>query len=406
MKKPNKKEYSMPKLCILLIAIFVLLNYLDRSIIGFVAEPISKLLSIDHTQFGILISSFFIGAMISNIISGYLCDKVNNKYIWLTSGLIWSSALIGQAFAHNETSFIILRLIMGFGEGFIFPLINRLIKNKNYKNGCTITGILTLGIPLSNVVAGPIFPTLITHYKWSGAFIISGSITAAITIAIWFFCGKETTSHQAENNKAICFNKVFNSNLKKSYAAIFCYGIILLLYIGWLPSILIKKLSINLEDAGIISSIPWISATISILLGSYCLQKLYDKNKSIKSSFIKPLAMSLTASGICLFLTSIARTEIEFITLIAINLSCLMFSNTSIFMVARESAGEHVGLATGIQAFFFLLACIIIGPLTGFIIDITKSYNDVLYIVSALCIITSVIIYRQKAYKMEISYGK
>ena len=387
----------MPVLCAIIIFLFVLLNYIDRSIIAFTAGDISSQFHISHTSFGVLVSSFFFGAMVSNLVSGVLCDRYDNKYIWLLAGVIWSVALIGQSMVHSEHAFMLMRVLTGFGEGFVFPLLNRFFKNNNYSNEAALTGVLTLGIPLSSLVSGLILPALIRLFGWHGAYLFMGVLSAVMTFVLYFLCKQDISSERKTRSKRdsvfATMKIVFmNLNVIKSYMAIFCFGLVLMFYINWLPSMFMSTFHINLHQSGLFIILPWAASCVALLAGSYYLDKRSIKHGSIHLSFIKPLSISLLISAVCLVVASHTTGVLALVSVITVNLFAVMFSNSALLLTIRKALPGKVGTATGLMALFFLVACMSIGPLTGFILDITGSYNNVFLVMSVICLVSSIFI--------------
>uniref|UniRef100_T1J6E4 Major facilitator superfamily (MFS) profile domain-containing protein n=1 Tax=Strigamia maritima TaxID=126957 RepID=T1J6E4_STRMM len=110
---------SKSALATVLILFFVnLLNYMDRFTIAGVLPEVQTFYNIDHTEAGLLQTSFVCSFMILAPIFGYLGDRYNRKYIMAAGILFWSlTTLIGSFIpAGYFWWFLFFRGLVGIGE--------------------------------------------------------------------------------------------------------------------------------------------------------------------------------------------------------------------------------------------------------------------------------------------------
>lgn len=112
------------------IFIMNLLNYIDRGVIYTLLPIIKDQLHISKTGEGWLISSFMIGFTISSLLTSYLSNKVQRKYLLLTGYFIFFLSNIGMLFVQNTIHLVFLRAISGVGEGTYSALIAPILNDK------------------------------------------------------------------------------------------------------------------------------------------------------------------------------------------------------------------------------------------------------------------------------------
>ena len=76
-----------------------------------------------ETQRGLILSSFYIGYILTQIIGGLLSDKIGAKLVLGVGLIVWSifTFITPWAFYGGFAALIIARIGMGLGEGITFP---------------------------------------------------------------------------------------------------------------------------------------------------------------------------------------------------------------------------------------------------------------------------------------------
>src|SRR5438309_5306404 len=86
----ERKLPSAPWACIALLAISVLVNYIDRGNLSIAAPLLKPELGISTTQLGILLSAFFWSYTALQILSGWLVDRFHVNWVIAAGFLVWS----------------------------------------------------------------------------------------------------------------------------------------------------------------------------------------------------------------------------------------------------------------------------------------------------------------------------
>src|SRR5213079_2622883 len=78
---------------------------------------IVKNLSLDASQLGIILSSFFFGYAFMQIPGGWLADRFGSRKVIVVAVLMWSVFTGLTGLAWSLTSLLLIRLLFGLGEG-------------------------------------------------------------------------------------------------------------------------------------------------------------------------------------------------------------------------------------------------------------------------------------------------
>lgn len=135
---------------------------------------------------GIILSSFYWGYIVTHLPGGMLAEKFGGKY---SLGLgILSTALFtlltpvavewGEA-----TALIVLRILMGLGEGTTFPALNAMLAQWTPPGErSTIGSLVFAGALLGTVLGNSLSGLILHHYSWPAVFYVFGGLGA-----LWFF---------------------------------------------------------------------------------------------------------------------------------------------------------------------------------------------------------------------------
>ena len=115
-------------LVMLLIISLVIINYIDRSAIGYAIGPISKSLNINPGQWGLISGAFSVGYLLVAFVSGPMVDHYGTKRILGISIIVWSLASMLTAVASTFFIVFFARVVVWIWEGAGFKAANRSTK--------------------------------------------------------------------------------------------------------------------------------------------------------------------------------------------------------------------------------------------------------------------------------------
>jgi ACS family D-galactonate transporter-like MFS transporter len=68
-------------LIVFLLSCFMRINFADKAVLGLAAVPIMRELGLDHTQFGLIGTSFFAFFSLSAVVVGFLANRVPTRWV-------------------------------------------------------------------------------------------------------------------------------------------------------------------------------------------------------------------------------------------------------------------------------------------------------------------------------------
>lgn len=164
------------------------LNFIDRILIGVVAEPIIKEFQLADWQFGILSGfGFAVLYTVAGIPIARLAEKYNRVRIIAVSVIVWSLMTALCGLAGGFISLLVFRVGVGIGEAGCTPPANSIISDYfPPRSRARAFAIYALGITLGSVFANLFGGPIAENFSWRDAFLMLGLPGVLVGIVIWF----------------------------------------------------------------------------------------------------------------------------------------------------------------------------------------------------------------------------
>ncbi|MBD1552790.1 MFS transporter [Pseudomonas typographi] len=270
-----------------LFVVMFIVNYIDRVNIGFVRSHMEADLGIGAAAYGLGAGLFFIGYALLEVPSNMLLQRYGAR-AWLTRIMLtWGMAAMAMAFVKGETSFYVLRFVLGAAEAGFFPGIIYYFTQwlPSAERGKAMAVFLS-GSAIASVISGPVTGALLNVnglglHSWQWMFLIEGAASVVLCVVTWrclqsnprqakwltvqeqdALLGTIAAEQQAREAQRSERPSMFKL-LADKQIVLFCFiyfSVALTIYGAtfWLPS-MIKKMG-NLGDfqVGMLNSVPWL----------------------------------------------------------------------------------------------------------------------------------------------------
>lgn len=177
------------------------MNYVDRLAFNYLSAegPLREL--IPDEAFGYIATAFFVAYMASNLVSGFIIDKLGTRIGYSLCMAFWTTASLLHALAMAPLHFGIFRFLLGVGEAGNWPAAIKLTSEWfPPEERSTATGIFNSGASIGAVVAPPLIAWLGMSYGWQTTFIVIGSAGYLWLAVFWFTY--YTPAHSLKASKA------------------------------------------------------------------------------------------------------------------------------------------------------------------------------------------------------------
>lgn len=360
-----------------LLAIAVFINYVDRGNLATAAPLIKGELKLSGTQLGLLFSAFFWTYTPSQILAGWLVERIN-AYRTLAIGLaLWSLATALSGLAASFTSLIALRLLLGLGESAAFPCSSKLLAQHlpghelGKANGAIAAG-LALGPAFGTFVGG----MLIAEWGWRAVFLIFGLVSLAWLLP-WLWVTRHASRRDDETPFEIAPSYFEILRHREAWGA--CLGHFSSNYafyfvITWLPLYLVKERGFSFvqmsELGGTIYLFYAASASITGVVSDHLMKRGASANQVRKTAMLaSQVGVALGMLG-CLFGSSAVSTASLFLAGIAFGPG-----TASIYAIGQTLAGPRAaGKWIGAQNCVGNIAGMVAPLVTGAVVDRTGQF--------------------------------
>lgn len=393
-----------------LIFFITLVNFVDRSAISFVREPLKREFQFNDTQFGMILSAFGVGYVLLTALGGWLVDRYGSRIIWPLAAIGWSVCVGFLGLAAGFWSFIGLRFLLGVTEGPHFPAMSRSIGDwLPAEERARALSFGLLAIPLSSVLGAPVCSYLVTDFGWRTMFFAISAI-GIVWGFIWYFVFTDRPENcrfvSDEEQKLIAASNLRKVENKKSSTdwrfilthptlvanniGYFAFGYMMFLATLWLPGYFLSQHGLNLKSTGWYMTIPFLTAAVFLKLGGVISDWLYRKTGSRRLSRAHLIWSSQLLSAVFFILLSFTSSLAPCILFLSLGLGFGFMPQPAFFSTNIDVAKEKVGSAQGITSGCLSLAGILAPALTGFLIDLTGNFQGAFLLLAGFTLVAVV----------------
>ncbi len=343
---------------------FMLINFADKAVLGLSAVPIMRDLHLDHTEFGLVGTSFFVFFSLSTVLVGFLANRVPSKWILFAMALSWSLFQLPMMLPVGLAALVTNRMLLGLGEGPAYPVA----LHATYKWFPNLrrplpTGIIALGGAVGTGIVAPVIVYVIIHYSWRTAFAMLG-VAGLAWCAVWLFAGKEgPLTSGAPGPGASTYARVPYARLLTSRTFVgqtmvgFAAYWLLTLAVVWLPAYLTKGAGYTPTEVGWIVTLPALAQIV--LMPSGCVFSEWLKRRGLSSRLARGglACAGLLIAGLLAFALPGVSGDVLPILCAALAFSCgtLIFSLGHVMVaeitpVAQRGSMLAIGNATATLA--------------------------------------------------------
>jgi ACS family D-galactonate transporter-like MFS transporter len=359
-----------------LLALSVLINYIDRSNLSIAAPLIKDELGISAWQLGKLLSAFFWVYALMQIPAGWLVDRFDVKWVFAAGFFLWSASTAITGLLHGFTALLIIRVILGLGESVTFPSCGKILgthfqeRHRGFANSMLMVG-LALGPALGMWLGG----NAVGRFGWRPFFLVLG-LAGLLWLPPWLaWMPPRRDAPTRSLGRAAGVLDI----LRQRSAWGTCIGQASINYylyflVTWLPFYLVRGRHLSLHEMANAGGMLFVVSAIS----SAASGRLSDRwiHAGASPTLVRKGMMLFGHVGIGISLAvSVVATGGLFTATLAFTGAFLGISVCNSWAISQILAGPRmVGRWVGVQNFIGNLGGAIAPALTGFLLDRTGSF--------------------------------
>ncbi len=348
------------------LAVFVC--YIDRVNISVAIIPMVETYGWDLATQGYVLSSFYIGYLLLQIVGGRLADRYGGKIVLSMGVLLWSlfTLITPPAAAFGLTVLIMVRILMGMGEAVTFPSIYSL-----YARWVPLTerarsvAVANSGIPAGTVFALLVTPIIVTNLGWEWAFYLFGAV-GIVWYVLWHNLVARSPALQpgiSEEELAIISDGtatdesappppwgslLTNMPVWAIIVAHFCNNWSLYVLLSWLPTYVNKGLGVDYAAVGVFAMIPHIASFFFLNIAGNIADRLIRSGMTVTR--VRKLMQTIGFGGIAtsLLLVTEVDSAIAAIGIMACGSALGAFVTGGFSVNHMDVAPKHAGTLMGL----------------------------------------------------------
>ena len=285
----------------------VFISYIDRTNISVASIPMKEQFGWTETTKGFVLSSFFVGYLLLQVVSGTLANRYGGKVVLGVAVLWWSlfTMLTPPAANASLAALIGARIALGIGEAAVFPAsINMVGRWVPVQKRSRAVAFFVSGLSLGTLVSLPVTGWLVRDYGWPMPFYIF-AIVGFVWVVVWAFGVGNGRGVEAEPVPAerppIPWRRIMTT--PSVWAIVinhFCGNWLLYVLLAWLPSYFKTTFGVSIANAGLLSAAPWLASFVMGNVAGHLSDWMINRGRS--RTFVRKLIQATSLFGGALFL--------------------------------------------------------------------------------------------------------
>ena len=391
----SQRRYWPRRYTIVLLCFFgLLIAYTDRVNISIAAIDMQQSLGWTDTTKGLVLSSFFIGYILFQVVGGWLASRYGGKVVLGSAVVLWSMFTILTPFAAavSGAALIAARILLGAGEAVAPPAIfNLLARWVTPGERARAVSFVSAGATVGALIALLSTGWIVATFGWEMAFYSFGVIGFFWAVA-WYLKAFDSPARHptiSSEERALLLQAGVNDDdkLPIPWRALFtsipvwalvvsgfCVNWSLYVFLAWLPSYFYDTQGLSIISSGIYSAAPWIAMSIGMLIGGTLADGLLKGGAS--TTFVRKLMQTVGLGGasVCVLLAGGAESFAAALSLTIGALGLLSFCYSGFAAAVIDVAPENSDVLWGIVNTAGTLPGIIGVAVTGWLVDTTGTY--------------------------------
>jgi MFS transporter, ACS family, solute carrier family 17 (sodium-dependent inorganic phosphate cotransporter), other len=373
------------------------ISYIDRTNISVASIAMQEQFGWNETTKGLVLSSFFVGYILLQVVSGSLANRYGGKLVLGIAVIWWSlfTMLTPPAALVSLTALILARIALGLGEGAVFPAgINMLGRWVPPAHRSRAVALFVSGLSIGTVVALPVTGRLVHSFGWPVPFYAFG-IVGLVWAVFWFTLvgsGRGVPEESSVTAPTTPWKRLFTTPAVWAFVvAHFSHNWALYLLLTWLPSYFKSTFGLSLANAGLLSAAPWLTYFVMANVAGTVADRMIRGGRS--ATFVRKLMQSIGLFGAATFflLLPTAGSATTGMLLMCGATSTLPCCLAGFAPSCFDIAPRHAAVIWGISNTFATVPGIIGVYMTGPLVQWTGGFAAPFFVTASVAMIGGVV---------------
>jgi ACS family hexuronate transporter-like MFS transporter len=341
---------------VVLVTLAIAISYFDRQTISVAIAAIQRTIPISNQQFSYLQTAFLLAYAALYVIGGRLLDRIGTRRGFLLIMFWWSIACMLHGFATGFAWLLVMRFLLGMGEGGAFPAATRVISEwLPPHERATAMGFINAGTAVGSLLAPPLIGVVLIYSGWRVVFFAAGGI-GLLWVLWWAISYRSSTATLSINTldarllaKQLTFREIISfRGVQALVFAKFMSDSAWFFLLFWLPKYLYDARGFDIKHVTYYAWIPYAASGIGSFLGGWFSSRLLRSGRSLDLS--RKLVLGINAA---------MMPAVMLVPLVPVRYALVLFS------IAFFSQQSWSGLIMTIPADVFPLSAV--GTVSGLV---------------------------------------
>src|ERR1700733_13068319 len=380
-----------------LVTAAIAISYFDRQTISIAIAAIQRTIPISNEQFSYLQTGFLLSYAALYVLGGRLLDKLGTRLGFSLIMLWWSMACTLHGFATTFAWLLVMRFLLGMGEGSACPAATRVVSEwVPPQERATAMGFINAGTAVGSLLAPPLIGLVLIYSGWRAVFFSAGAI--GFLWVLWWALSYRRSNANFSNDakemiaarqlaKRLSFHEIVGlRGVQALVIAKFMSDSAWYFMLFWLPKYLYDARGFDIKHISYYAWIPYAASGVGSFLGGWLSSALLNRGQSL--DFSRKFVLGLSA----LFMPVVMLVQH-----VPVGWALLLFSIA--FFCQQSWSGlimtipadifplSAVGSVSGLIGFGGAIGGAIFGVVAGFLLDHGFDYGTLFFIVGTFHLI-------------------
>ena len=392
-----------------LLSVAVLINYLDRAVLGIAAPSLQREFGLNAALMGVVFSAFSWTYFLAQVPAGALLDRFGNRVIYFCALAFWSFFTLLHAFATGVSTLVGFRCGLGLAEAPCFPANSNVVGMWFPRSErARAIGVYTAAEYVGLGFLTPLLFWLLASQGWRALFLTTGTVGLAFAVA-WWFLYREPYESRAVNAAELAHieqggglvgrdtkGTKFELRLIRElfrYRQMwglcigqFCVYSTFVFFLTWFPTYLATARHMAWIKVGFFTSLPYIAGFFGILFAGWWSDFMLRRGVSLNAARKLPVITGLVLAGSIVLCNWVDNNNLV-IAILSLAFFAQSMSSSGWSVLSEVTPPGLLGLVGGLFSAAANLSGIVIPLVVGVIVQVTGSFVWALAFVGAVALV-------------------
>ncbi len=355
------------------------ISYIDRNTLAVLIPTIMRDTGLTVLEYSWVVSGFSVAYMVGNPLWGRVLDRWGVRLGMLAAVGIWTLASTAHGWAYGFLSLMVLRIVLGFGEGATFPgALRTVVQTLPESSRSRGTALSYSGGALGAVITPWVVTPIFQAYGWPAAFLFTGAL-GALWLGWWAWVSQRPSLRAAPMVEAAAPVSWLDPRIW-AFIVVYSLGAAPLGFVLYTSSIYLNRVfHIAQGDLGYYLWIPPLGWEVGYFFWGWFL----DRRKATRLTYSR-----IFTTGLVMSLPFALVPQITSLPLLLFALFFAMFTTGAFIVPALGYATlifstRQTGLIAGLGAGSFSAVTAVVMPICGRMFD-RHEYGQAFLFVTSL----------------------